>query len=151
MFFVQNTGENGVVFPEPLPNGKILCSCLMCGLYFHFWLDRLAHPLLFYSCLLVCVLMHSPLRARAHTTPPPRSLCHSEPLRFARAILPHTSSRPVTYAHTGPHAHSAPGHAHARTHTHTPLSAAHPKAACRGQGMEVILWHGSMIIFLFFR
>lgn len=32
------------------------------------------------------------------------------------------------------------------THTHT-----HPGAACWGQAVEVILWHGKMIVFLFFR
>lgn len=34
----------------------------------------------------------------------------------------------------------------AHTHTHT-----HPGAACWGQAVEVILWHGKMIVFLFFR
>ena len=37
--------------------------------------------------------------------------------------------------------------ARARMHT---LCAAHPGAACQGQAVEVILWQGNMIVFLFF-
>ena len=153
MFLAKNIC---IVFPRTLAR-RTPCSYLMCGWYLNFWLYYPAHLLLLmcggwnpYTFLpsLTCECARTPtsthMRTHTHT--------------------PHTHTQPYTHTPTATHTHT---HSYTPTSPHTPhihtppppfppapihtLCAAHPGAMCWSQAVEIILWHGNMIVFLFFR